>query len=88
MTQDKAAVSALLDLTRLWVRDLLLAKVGAPPERLTNRDRLDALLALAPRSTREKLLADLDRIAETERALRGNVNARLAAERLLLHLAA
>lgn len=87
MAEDKARMVIVLDLLRLWVRDLLLVQAGAAPDLLTNRDRMEAIEALAARRSPERLLADLDLVSETERALRGNVNARLAAERLLLRIA-
>lgn len=87
MAEDKARLTVVLDLLRLWVRDLLLVRAGASPDLLTNRDRAPAIAALAALRSEARLLEDLDLVAETERALRGNVNARLAAERLLLRLA-
>lgn len=87
MAEDKARMPVVLDLLRLWIRDVLLVRAGASPDLLTNRDHGEALAAQAARRSEERLLADLDLVAETERAVRGNVNARLAAERLLLRLA-
>lgn len=88
MAEDKARMVVVLDLLRLWVRDLLLVQSGAAAELLTNHDRAAAIASLAMRRPADRLLADLDLVTETERALRGNVNPRLAAERLLLRMAA
>ena len=86
MAQDKENLRVLLDLTRLWYRDLLLKKVGAPDERLTNRDHAGAIEEMMGRVDTDRLLEQLECIAETENALRRNVSPRMAAERLLLRL--
>jgi len=76
-------------LVRAWYRDVLLAGEGAGDEVLVHRDLIPRIRARAGELTAGEILARLDLLNETERAItRRAANARLSLETLLLGLAA
>ena len=76
----KDKLPAVLDVLRSALRDVLLKAGGVSADKLTFRGRR------LPKMDAESALGALGLIDEAERALSGNVNARLVAEHLLLGL--
>ena len=82
---DKEKTLTLLQLLTTFLRDALLLQGGS--EEIVNRDLLPLIRREAGRFTTQRLLARLEAVAEAERALARNVNARLAIEVLFMRLA-
>ncbi|MBI3997937.1 MAG: DNA polymerase III subunit delta' [Armatimonadetes bacterium] len=74
----------LLDLAVFWYRDLLIWKQIQQPALLTNRDRQAEIERLAPAYSEATLGVRIEAVEEAKEALRRNVNARLALEKLFL----
>ena len=75
-----------LDILRSWFRDQLLLREGLPRETLTNADLADHVERAAAHADQATLRAALAHIDTAQQALRGNANATLTADWLLLHL--
>lgn len=82
LSRDKQALPLVLDILRCGLRDTLLIACQANEDHLTFRDRTQSL----PRLSTDKAMKAIGAIDDTEIALRGNVNARLCSENLLLSL--
>jgi DNA polymerase-3 subunit delta' len=91
LAQDMAASRdeflSLLDLFRLYFRDMLVLSVGGPDEIVANRDHLAAIGPRAQGIGPDGLLSAIDAIDEAGASIRVNTNTRLAAETLLHRLA-
>ncbi len=84
---DREKAEGLVDAWWLWVRDLLLAKAGAPPRLLLDAERAGALAAEAERWTLDELLDAVALCRRAREALLRNVTPRLTIEVLLSRLA-
>ena len=82
LSRDKQSMPVVLDILRCGLRDTLLMACQADTQHLTFRDRAETLPRLSVGSAMKAISA----IEDVERALRGNVNARLCSENLLLSL--
>lgn len=84
--QFKEHLPKLLDLLRIWVRDLMLQAAGAPEAQMNSRDLLDTFPTAAKRWTTEQLAEKLKRIETAERRLLRNCNRALVCEVLFFSL--
>ena len=75
----------MVDILRLFWRDVLLMHAGSPG--ITNSDLPHLLRETADRNTPERVMEKLDRISHVRQALTRNVNPRLSAEVLFMELA-
>lgn len=82
---DKENANRMLELLTTFLRDTLLMQGGSTE--IVNADLLPLLAAHAERLSMEMVMAQLDHIAETRRAIQANVNPRLALEVLFMRLA-
>jgi len=82
--EGRERLRATLDLWELWLRDLLVLRLGAPRALLVNQDRIEALEREAATRPPRSLLRLLEGVRKTRTALTANANPRLAAEALLL----
>jgi DNA polymerase-3 subunit delta' len=84
LVKAKAHLEDALELMKTWLRDLLV--VNYAPDQVLHQD----LMAALPPETRcfnqGQLLAGYDAIEDAQSALRGNANARLCIETLILRL--
>ncbi|MFM8551392.1 MAG: DNA polymerase III subunit delta' [Nitrospiraceae bacterium] len=85
LSKSDRAPEALEWLTR-WGRDLLLVRMGADPDHLLNRDRLQELERAAAIVQPRLLVEVLEEIQAVERHAGRNLNVQLALEQILLHL--
>ncbi len=84
--EDREALRELLDLLRMWIRDVMIAKGGGATADLLNIDCADRAMHMArtlswPRLFQQDLL-----VADAQSALQGPANPKLAMEQLLLML--
>ena len=85
--EDRSELLELLDLLRLWIRDVMIARETGAEADLLNIDLAGEVMAAARRLSLPHLFRQEMLIAETQAALKGPVNPRLAMERLMLALA-
>lgn len=83
LAKEKTALAALLELWQTYWRDLLRLCAGAP-EPPANRDRAEALAALALRVTVEEAVVALQATRDLMSKLSSNMNLRLALEVMFL----
>lgn len=83
----KGDLGLFFQILRTWYRDLLLLHAGVAVEKLVHRDQAPRLRQRAADLAQAEVLARLERINLTERAIEGAANARLSLETLLLRLA-
>ena len=86
MTAEKGMFEPHLAWTMSWYRDLLVAASGSERDALENQDRADQLQSIAQQDDIPALLQSLEGIEKVFSDRRFNVNPRLAAEHLILHL--
>lgn len=79
-------LSDVIEVFRSLARDAVLLAAGANERRLVNPDLRAAIERYAAGRTLPQLLGAVERLGEAEWMLKGNVNARLVAETLLLAL--
>jgi DNA polymerase-3 subunit delta' len=84
--EDRACLLELLDLLRLWIRDVMMAKDAGTSAGLINSDLAGEAMAMSrslswPRLFQQDLL-----VADVQAALQGPVNPKLAMEHLMLML--
>jgi DNA polymerase-3 subunit delta' len=82
---DKDSASGMLELLTAFLRDTLLLQGGSGE--VVNTDLLPLLTAHADRFAMDAVMGQLDHVAEARRALKANVNPRLALEVLFMRLA-
>ena len=70
----KDRIREYLDILRIWFRDLLIWKTTGDESRLVFRDALGSLMVQAERLSLESLSRIFDRLDETERRQKANVN--------------
>jgi len=87
MARDKIRFVPLLDLMRLYYRDLMVLVSGGNELRVTHQDMLDSLRIAASMTTVARVLEALELLDDASRALVVNTNRRLIAENLLTRLA-
>jgi DNA polymerase-3 subunit delta' len=85
LAKDKAALRQALEIWASWWRDVLLAAAGSDAP-LTNLDRAEEIDQAASRLSLRRAHAALRELERTLALLDSNVNARLAAETLLLNI--
>jgi DNA polymerase-3 subunit delta' len=86
MTAEKGMFEPHLAWTMSWYRDLLVAASGGERDVLENQDRAEQLCGIAQHDDIPALLQSLEGIEKVFSDRRFNVNPRLAAEHLILHL--
>lgn len=86
--EDRACLLELLDLLRLWIRDVMIAKEAGAAAELLNTDLAGEALAMARTISWPRLFEQDRLVAEAQAALQGPVNPRLAMENLMLTLTA
>lgn len=84
MARDKESLEAAITLMGIWLRDLLMLKIGA--EVIVNKDLTDHLCRASDHLSAGQLLDGLESILERQYLFRKNVNARLAMETMLIRL--
>jgi len=84
--KDRQLLAEVLDVLRVWLRDLLLWREGLAEGRAVNVDQLEGLREGAARLPRVAVLAQLRAVNAAQAALRGNVNPTLALEHLVLEM--
>ena len=84
--KDRQLLAEVLDVLRVWLRDLLLCREGLAGSRTVNRDQLARLERQAKRLPRAAIISRLRLVNEAQAALRGNANATLALENLVLQM--
>ncbi len=82
--KDRNQLAEVLDLLRVWLRDLLLVAEGLDHGRLINVDKLPIFQSEAARSHHSSIIRRLRAVDEAGGALRGNVNPSLVMENLVL----
>ena len=85
LTKEKELVEESLEIITMWLRDLLVA--GCDPQRVLNRDRLEALEAMARQVDRDCLLEQADAADQALAALKANTNTRLTLDAMVLKMA-
>jgi len=85
--EDRGELLELLDLLRLWIRDVMIAGETGAEADILNIDLAGEVMAAARRLSLPHLFRQEMLIAEVQAALKGPANPRLAMERLLLALA-
>jgi DNA polymerase-3 subunit delta' len=85
LTKERDLVEESLEIITMWLRDLLVVRLD--PQRVLNRDRLDALASAAVKVNRQSLLEQIDAIEEALAALRSNTNTRLTLDAMVLRMA-
>jgi DNA polymerase-3 subunit delta' len=84
--EDRKCLLELLDLLRLWIRDVMIAKDGGAPVELLNTDLADEAMSMAGSISWPQLFQQDLLVAEVHAALQGPVNPKLAMEHLMLTL--
>lgn len=85
-SKDNEIFYNLLDIIRLYVRDLIFIKAGINKDYIANRDIYTHLYNLASRVTLRELIVIIDLVKHIHRATWRNVNRQLALEMLSLAL--
>ena len=85
LTKERDLVEESLEIITMWLRDVLVVRLD--PQRVLNRDRLDALASAAGQVNRESLLEQIDAVDEALAALRSNTNTRLTLDAMVLRMA-
>ena len=84
--EDRGTLLELLDLLRVWIRDVMIAKESGTTGELLNIDLADEAMAASRRFSWPRLFQHATLVARAQAALRGPVNPKLAMERLMLML--
>jgi DNA polymerase-3 subunit delta' len=84
--EDRESLLELLDLLRLWIRDVMIAKDGGVPVEFLNTDLADEAMAMSRSISWPRLFQQDMLVAEVHAALQGPVNPKLAMEHLMLTL--
>jgi DNA polymerase-3 subunit delta' len=84
LAADTRLLSDALDVLTSWLRDLLVVRFY--PAGVIHQDQADDLCSQAAQIPVEGVMARIQAVREAQMDLRGNVNARLVAETLLLQL--
>jgi DNA polymerase-3 subunit delta' len=84
--EDKEVLVELLDLLRLWFRDILIFKETNQPTYLINKDLQDDVNRSASLLSCSDIFEKVNILTDVQLALHGNVNPRLAMESMLLQL--
>jgi DNA polymerase-3 subunit delta' len=84
LVKAKAHLADALELIKTWLRDLLV--VNYAPNQVLHQDLMAALPPEARCLNEGQLLAGYDAVEDAQSALRGNANARLCIETLILRL--
>lgn len=82
--RDRQLLGEVLDVMRVWLRDLLLCREGLAEGRAVNH--LPRLQEQAARLSRATVLGQIRAVNEAQSALRGNVNPTLTLEHLVLRM--
>lgn len=88
LADDKDRLPEIIEIFRVFYRDLLLYLHGKTKEELVNIDLMDKIRRVVAKESVPSLLSKLDAIGECLRHLSRNVNKQLAMEVLLMRLAA
>jgi DNA polymerase-3 subunit delta' len=88
LAKEEEEIGDLLDLWKIWVRDLTVFKVqgNRTKEGLINHDLLSVVEKDAAKSTFDRLEGIFSLISEVQRSLAYNVNKQLALETLMLEI--
>ncbi|MEE8381640.1 MAG: DNA polymerase III subunit delta' [Thermodesulfobacteriota bacterium] len=84
--EDKEVLVELLDLLRLWFRDILIFKETNQPTYLINKDLQDDVNRSASLLSCSDIFEKVNILTDVQLALHSNVNPRLAMESMLLQL--
>ena len=86
LLSEEDALQEILELIRIWIRDLMIVKTGSGESRLRNQDLKDLLHERAETWKQGDIARCLWAIQEAERAIRHNVNKRLSIEIMTLRM--
>lgn len=84
MGRDRPRAELILEAWRLWYRDLLWLKAGAPEDGVVNSDCLPELHRQVAVYSMEEILRDMETLREIWQALQSNVSPRLGLEVALM----
>ena len=85
LAKQKDLIEDSLEIITMWLRDILVA--GCDPQRVLNRDRMDALTRAAEKIGRAALIEQIEAVGKAQSALRSNTNARLTLDAMVLRMA-
>ena len=85
LAKKKDLIEESLEIITLWLRDILVFRTD--PQRVLNRDRLNALSTAAKHVSQTQLLQQIDAVDRALTALRSNTNARLTMDAMALQMA-
>ena len=85
LAKQKDLIEDSLEIITMWLRDILVA--GCDPQRVLNRDRLDALTQTVGNIGQAALIKQIDAVDAAKKALRSNTNARLTLDAMVLRMA-
>jgi len=85
LARDKESALDVVDILRLFWRDVLLMHAGSSD--ITNSDLRHLVRQTAERTSQERVMEKLERISRVRQALTRNANPRLSAEVLFMELA-
>ena len=86
ISKQKDLVEESLEIITMWLRDVLV--VACDPQRVLNKDRLEALSAAAQQVSQRCLLQQIDAVDRATRSLQSNTNVRLTLDAMALQMAA
>ena len=86
MAKKKDLVEESLEITKMWLRDLIVVSVD--PQRVLNRDRLEDLIEAAAPNRRTHLIEQIEAVDQALTALKANANTRLTLDAMVLKMAA
>lgn len=84
--EDKEGVLEKLDLIKVWLRDCAVGKLTNSSQYFINKDLAPTACTVSARASWINLFEKLQIVNETQAAVHGNVNIRLATEAMLLRL--
>lgn len=84
LAQDRKKLEIALEIMKSWLHDLAVSRYF--PDRIGNRDLKTRLTALSNHVDMNRLIEQSEAVWQAERALKGNANARLTVEAMVMKL--
>ena len=85
LAAEKDFLMDALEVLKVWLRDLIVCKFC--PEKIINTDLTDTIRSVSQNESVSTLLLKIETIQKTQKSIRGNANARLTLEAMMLKLA-
>ena len=85
-TGARQRLEQILDMMELWIRDVIVARIGLDSGYLVNGDRMEKISGPWVEADEMDLVTWLERVRQTRRSMRFNVNPGMALESLLLQM--